>query len=158
MPPRKVVRWRKRVEPIKNEWRLVHYVVKAKVEGRTGKGLLVNDLYRDKRLLFKANLPFKKVGTVGDFWEAGMTKKALWRQIVDRERQIGEGLEDGRIRHLAHFVHAWFDGDVPLKRVERAFGYWHDEPVVREWADRLAVQVADDCQSASGGSALDRLA
>src|ERR1700722_2541988 len=46
MSPRLVVKWRKRVEPIINEWRLCHYFFKAKVKGRTKKSVLVNDLYR----------------------------------------------------------------------------------------------------------------
>jgi hypothetical protein len=49
MPPRSVVKWRKRVEPVKNEWRLCYYVFKAKVKGHTKKVVLVNDLYRHKR-------------------------------------------------------------------------------------------------------------
>lgn len=69
MPPRSVVKWRKRIEPIINEWRLCHYVFKAKVRGRNRKGVWVEDLYAGKRLLFKPNMPFRKVGTIGDFWD-----------------------------------------------------------------------------------------
>jgi hypothetical protein len=32
---------------------------------------------------------------------------------------------------------------VPLKELERSFGYWHDEPAVREWADRLMAEDPD---------------
>jgi hypothetical protein len=93
--------------------------------GYSGRGVC---LYAKKRLLFKANLDFKKYGTIGDFWEPGKSKKTLWQQIKDREKRIGEGLDDWSIRRLAKHVHGWFDGDVPLKEIERAFGYWHDEP------------------------------
>jgi hypothetical protein len=98
MPPRSVVKWRKRVEEIKKEWRLCHYVFKAKVRGRNKKGILVDDLYRGKRLLFRANMPFKKVGTIGDFWEGGKSKKKRWDEIKAIEKKIGEGLEKPNVR------------------------------------------------------------
>jgi hypothetical protein len=142
MPDRKQVKWRKRVEAIKNEWYYAHYISKAKVAGHV-KGKRVDDLYSKKRLLFKANLDMKKYGTIGDFWERGKTKKTLWQQIKDRERRIGEGLEDWSIRRLAKHVHDMLDGDVPLREIERSFGYWHDEPAVREWADRLMAEDPD---------------
>ena len=75
MPSRQVVKWRKRVEPIKKEWRLCHYIFKAKISGHNKKGNFVKDLYRSKRLLFLAKLKFKKVGTIGAFWGAGQKQK-----------------------------------------------------------------------------------
>ena len=44
---------------------------------------------------------------------------------------------------MAKHVYEVFGGDVSLKEIERAFGYWHDEPAVREWADRLMVEDPD---------------
>jgi hypothetical protein len=84
-----------------------------------------------------------KYGTIGDFWEPGKTKKTLWQEIKDRKKRIGEGLEDWRIRRLAKHVHEMFGGDVPLKELERSFGYWSDELVVREWADRPMAEDLD---------------
>lgn len=136
MPDRNLVRWRKRVEPIKNHWHLAHYITKAKV-GKTIDGKVVQDVYGKKRLLFKANLNMKKYGIIGQFWEPGVSKKKLWQQVIDRERRISEGLEDVRIQRLARHVHWMLDGYWSLKHIERSFGYWHDEPVVQEWANRL---------------------
>ena len=137
MPSRKLVKWRKRVEPIINEWRLAHYVVKAKVKGRTKKGKLVNDLYRHKRLLFKPNLPFRKVGTIGDFWEQGKSKTKIWDDIKATEKRIAEGLEDPDVERLAEYVHDWIGGYYPLAQVRRSFGYWADTPAIRDWINSL---------------------
>ncbi len=63
MPSRKAVKWRKRVEPIRNELRLCYYVVKAMIGGYNKQGVWLNDLHGQKRLLFHPNMPFKKVGT-----------------------------------------------------------------------------------------------
>jgi hypothetical protein len=75
MPPWSVVKWRKRVEQIKNEWRLCHSVFKAKAKGRTKKGVLVNDLYRHKRLLFLPKMPFKKVAPSVTFGKAARARR-----------------------------------------------------------------------------------
>jgi hypothetical protein len=137
MPPRSVVKWRKRVEEIKKEWRLCHYVFKAKVRGRNKKGILVDDLYRGKRLLFRANMPFKKVGTIGDFWEGGKSKKKRWDEIKAIEKKIGEGLEKPNVRRLAEYVYDLIGGYISLKNIERSFGAEADSPVVEEWLERL---------------------
>ncbi len=142
MPPRKEVKWRKRVERIKNQWYYPHYITKAKV-ARTINGKRIEDFYAKKRLLFKTNLDFKKCGTIGDFWKPGKTKKTLWQEIKDREKRIGEGLKDWRIRRLAKHVYEMFGGDVPLKELERSFGYWSGEPAVWQWADRLMAEDTD---------------
>jgi hypothetical protein len=145
MPPRSVVKWRKWIEPIINEWRLCHYVFKAKIKGRNKKGVLVEDLYRDKRLLFKANLRFRKVGVIGDFWEQGKSKKKLWDEIKAIEKRIGEGLEKPNVKRLAEYVHDLIDGYVPLKDIERSFGFDADGPAVQEWIERLlATEWADE--------------
>jgi hypothetical protein len=137
MPSRKVVKWRKRVEPITKEWRLCYYVFKAKASGRNKHGVMVNDLYRHKRLLFLPNLPFKKVGTIGDFWERGKSKKKLWDEIKAIEKRIAEGLEKPNVKRLAEYVHDLIGGYFPLKEIERSFGLDADEPVVQDWIDRL---------------------
>lgn len=145
MPSRKLVKYRKRVEPIKKEWRLCHYIVKAKIKGYNKQGIMVDDLYRHKRLLFLAKLKFKKVGTIGDFWEQGKNKKKLWDDIKAIEKRIGEGLEDRNVRRLAEHVHDMIGGYIPLTDIERSFGYWSDEPFVQDWIDRLlATEWADE--------------
>lgn len=134
MPSRATVRWRKRVEPIKNEWYYCHYITKAKVSGYIN-GLRIADLYMRKRRLFKANQELKKYGVIGDFWER--SKKRLWQEIKDKEKRIGEGLENPNVKRLAKHVHDMFGGDVPLKDIERSFGYWSEEAYVQDWIDRL---------------------
>lgn len=137
MPSRTVVKWRKRVEPIKNEWRLCHYVVKAKVKGRNKIGVVVDDLYWAKRLLFKAKMPFRKVGIIGDFWEQGKSKSKLWNDIKTIEKKISDGLEKPNVKRLAAYVHDFIGGYFPLQQVERSISHDADEPVVQEWIERL---------------------
>jgi hypothetical protein len=137
MPSRKVVKWRKRVEPIKKEWRLCHYVVKAKIKGRNKKGIMAEDLYRDKRLLFLAKLKFRKVGTIGDFWEGGRSKKKMWKEIKAIEKQIGEGLEKPNVKRLCEYVYDFLGGCVPLKHIERSYGYDAEGPAVQDWIESL---------------------
>ena len=147
MPSRKVVQWRKRVEAIKKEWRLCHYVVKAKVRGYNKKGIMVADLYGRKRLLFLAKMPVRKIGTIGDFWEGGKSKTKMWDEIKAIEKQIGEGMEKPHIKQLAEYVHDMIGGYVPLKIIERNFGYSADEDSVQEWIDRL---LADEWAEVEG--------
>lgn len=137
MPSRQVVKWRKRIEPIIREWRLCHYIFKAKVKGHNRKGVLVDDLYRDKRLLFKPNMPFRKVGTIGEFWEAGKSKTKMWNEIKAVEKRIGEGLAKPNVKRLAKYVHEYIDGHIPLEKIERSFGYSAESDSVQDWIDRL---------------------
>jgi len=144
MPPRSEVMWRKRVEPIESQWYLAYYVVKAKIAGRTKKGRMVKDLYRPKRLLFKPHLGFRKVGTIGEFWEQGKSKTKLWQEIVDTEKRIAEGLEDGDVRRLIDHVHCMLGESVPKKTIERGIGSSWSEPPVQDWIDRLIAVNWDD--------------
>lgn len=91
MPSRSVVKWRKRVEEIKNEWRLCHYVVKAKVRGRNKHGVMVDDLYRYKRLLFHPKMPFKKVGTVSDFGSKARARRSCGRKYRPSRSGLAKG-------------------------------------------------------------------
>jgi hypothetical protein len=150
MPPRSVVKWRKRIEPIKNEWRLCHYVFKAKVKGRNKQGNVVNDLYRHKRLLFLPKMPFKKVGTIGDFWEQGKSKKKLWDEIKAIEKKIGEGLEKPNVKRLCQYVYDMLPG-VTLKEIERSFGLDADGAAVQDWIESLlAGEWADEDADVDG--------
>jgi hypothetical protein len=137
MPPRSLVKWRKRVEPIVNEWRLCHYVFKAKVKGYNKRGVLVDDLYGAKRLLFKPNMPFKKVGTIGDFWEQGKCKTKVWGDIKAIEKRIGDGLDRPNVRRLCGYVYELICGSVPLREIERSFGLNAGERAVQDWVGSL---------------------
>jgi len=137
MPSRKVVQWRKRVEDIKKEWRLCHYVVKAKVKGYNKQGVFKTDLYGAKRLLFKPNMPFRKVGTIGDFWERDKSKTKMWDDIKTIAKRIGDGLEKPNVKRLAEYVYDYLNGHVPLKRIERSFGHDADGPAVQDWIRSL---------------------
>lgn len=137
MPSRSLVQWRKRVEPVKNEWRLCRYIFKAKVQGYNKKGVLVKDLYRSKRLLFKAKMPFKKVGFIGDFWEQGKNKKKLWDDIKDIEKRIAEGLERPNVKRLCKYVYELLGETVPLKQIERSYGHDDNSRAVSNWIETL---------------------
>ena len=119
MPSRKLLRWRKRVEPIKNEFRLAHYLTKAKISGYI-KGRQVADFHRTKRLLFKTNRAWKKYGVIGAFWER--PKKKLWQEIRDIEKKIAEGLEQPNVKQYAKFLFDLVGGYVPLRQIERSIG------------------------------------
>ena len=134
MPSRKVVMWRKCIQPIENEWRYAHYITKAKIKGRI-RGRLVNDLHARKRRLFKPKLGLKKYGEIGSFWER--PKKELWQEIRDIEKRIAEGLGNPNIKKLAHHVYDMLGEYVPLKTIERNYGYWSDIPAIKDWADTL---------------------
>ena len=137
MPSRTLAKWRKRIEPIKNEWRLVHYMFKAKLMGHSKKGDLVDDLYAKKRLLFKPHLKFKKAGTIGDFWEHGKSKKKLWNDIKAIEKRIGEGLEMPNVKRLCEHVHHLLGECVPIEKIERALGSHARWPAIQNWIDEL---------------------
>lgn len=149
MPDRPRVQWRKRVEPIRNEWFYCHYIAKAKVSGHI-RGREVKDLYAKKRLLFKTNLKLKKYGVIGNFWER--PKRKLWDEIRETEKRIGEGLEKPNVKRLAKYVYEEFLGPTPnlsLKDFERAFGYWPDSEGVQNWIDSLlAGKWAENCSDA----------
>ena len=123
------------MEEIENEWYYAHYMTKAKVAGFV-KGRRITDLYAKKRLLFKANLGFKKYGVIGDFWEPGKTKKGLWDEIKTREKRIADGLEDYDVKRAAKYVHEFVGEAVPLEDIMRSFGYWSESPGVRRWVEK----------------------
>jgi hypothetical protein len=99
--------------------------------------VLVNDLYRHKRLLFKANMPFRKVGTIGDFWEQGKSKTKMWDDIKAIEKQIGEGLEKPNVKRLCKYVFDLLGGTVSLKQIERSYGLDADGRAVQDWIESL---------------------
>jgi hypothetical protein len=111
-----------KIEAIRKSLWYARYIVKAKVEGIVG-GRVVKDLYAPKRLLFKPNLGFNKVGYIGNFW-ATKSKAKLWDDIRERERQIAEGLELPGVREKAREIWELVSACVPLRVVERNFGYF----------------------------------
>jgi hypothetical protein len=138
MPPRSVVKWRLRIEPIKKEWRLLYYVSKAKIRGRV-RGKFVEDMHARKRLLLKPSLGLRKFGTVGDFWEPGKSKAVLWDEIKEIEAKIADGLETPHIHELLDHVENLV-GNYPgfsRKKLERSFGHSAKTPAIRNWIDWL---------------------
>lgn len=137
MPPRSVANWRSRPERIKSLGKLANYIFKAKVSGFDENGNWVADLHAPKRLLFIAKLPFKKVGSIGKFWESGMSVPKFWDQLKAKEEKKRIGLMDSDIRHLCRYVFELFDGHVPRAAIERQFGLNAESHVLREWIEKL---------------------
>ncbi|MBL4886288.1 MAG: hypothetical protein JKY95_17380 [Planctomycetaceae bacterium] len=126
--------WHKHIDKINSTYyHYVRYIFKAKVKG-FWKGKPVEDKWKHKRLLFKKNLSFKKVGTIGKFWMK--PKKVLWQQVKDVEKRIGEGLEQAGMEELVVHV-AELTGE-PIKDVERTLGYYSDESTIKEWIETIA--------------------
>ncbi len=148
MPARDVIGWHKCLQRINPDrtWQLAHYVTKAKVAGYLD-GRPVADYYASKRRLFKPRLGLHKTGFIGGFWVN--PKAAIWRTVVEREKQIAEGLERPHIRQLAEHVYEMLGGTVPLARIERSFGFRADSEPVRRWVARL-VAGEDGYESAHG--------
>ena len=151
MPPRSLVQWRKRVEPIKHEVRLCYYIFKSKLRGTNEKGVFLEDLYGSKRLLFKASMPFKKVGTIGDFWEQGKSKAKLWNEIIAIEQGIAEGSDKPNVERLAKHVYELLGRCVPLKQIQRSYRFWHDSDGVQNWIQNLTAEEWNGEESISDG-------
>jgi hypothetical protein len=136
--------WHMKLQPVTDDWQLVHYVSKAKIAGCV-KGVKVDDYYKNKRLLFSSNLKLKKYGTIGDFWER--PKAALWQDVKDKEARIADGLKNPDVRRLARHVHDLLGGYVPLKDIERNYGYNADDPMIRDWIKRAFYPDKNDAES-----------
>lgn len=119
MPDRSAVKWHKHIKAIDDQYGYSRYMTKAKIKGYVN-GKLVDDLYQNKRLMFRPHLKLRKVGTVGKFWLKSKAK--LWQDIRDVEQKISDGLEKPNVRRLAKYLHELVDGYVPLKQIERNFG------------------------------------
>ena len=147
MPPRSKYRWRKRIERIKNQYRLANYVVKSKVPGVNRNGLYVKDLYREKRLLFCENIGFKKIGTIGDFWEGGTNKKKMWKEIQGIEKKIDLARRDNNVLAAAKYIHEMIGDDFryPLKKIERSYLFFSDTEAVQRLIRRIASESENPC-------------
>ncbi len=136
LPSRKLGRWHKNIKPVeKSDWRLLHYISKAKTAGETKSGKYVKDLYRRKRLLFKPGLGIRKHGTIGAFWVKG--KEAIWNDIKAKEKRIAEGLEQPNVKRLAQHAYEFVGGAVSLRKIERSFGYYWDSPSTQNWIEQV---------------------
>lgn len=144
LPNRTLGRWHKNLEPIDgSDWRLLHYITKAKTPGKTKNGQFVNDLYRKKRLLFKSGLGIRKHGTIGLFWIK--TKEIIWSDVKATEKRIAEGLDQRNVKRLAEHAYDFVNGAVELTQIERHFGYFSKSPGIQNWI----VQVFGDDRRAS---------
>ena len=141
----------RRQEPQADEAALHHYVFKAKVKGYDRRGVFRTDLHRAKRLLFKANMPFRKVGTIGDFWEQGKSKAKMWDDIKASEQRIGDGLAKPNVKRLCKYIHDYLGGMVPLQRIERSYGYDADGPAAQDWIRSLLAGEWADNDAAEDG-------
>ena len=144
LPSRKLGRWHKNINPIVgSDWRILHYITKAKTRGKTKSGANVSDLYVKKRLMFKPRLGIKKVGNIGQFWIK--PKDEIWSDVVAKEKRIADGLEQPNVKKLAQYAFEFIQGYVPLREIERNFGYDWDSPAIQNWIK----QVFGDENSAS---------
>lgn len=101
----------------------VRYMVKAKT-AKYKHGILVNeDRWAKKRVLFRPELRIRKYGWIGDFLPAGKNKDALWKEIIEHERRISEGLKEPGADEYAAELHELVEGYVPLGKIRRSVGY-----------------------------------
>lgn len=134
LPGQKRAGWHKSIRPVKDDWQLANYVVKAKIGGYVKKRW-VDDYYANKRLLFVTGLPFNKVGEVGGFWVKPKSK--MWDSIKAVEERIDAGLKEPNIVRLVYHAHDLIDGYFPLGDIERSFGYASDSPAIQQWIEQL---------------------
>lgn len=136
LPSRAIGRWHKSLRQVKkSDWRLVHYLGKAKLGGNTKSGKFLTDLYRKKRLLFVKKLRIRKLGTIGKFWVK--PKAEIWKKIVEHEKRIGDGLEKPKVKEIAKYAYDFLGGTVPLKTIERNYGLFWDSDGVQDWIEQV---------------------
>lgn len=136
MPPRSEVGWHKNIKAVDNRWWLPFYITKAKIKGKF-KGKTVPDKYASKRLLFQSKTQLRKHGTIGKFWIKSIAQ--LWKEVQLVEQRIANGLQDQRVKELAKYVYDLVQGYVPLKQIERNYGYHADSSVVQDWISSLKI-------------------
>jgi hypothetical protein len=146
MPSQNVIGWHNRPQRIKpgETWELAHYVTKAKKPGYVN-GRLVDDYYASKRILFKPKLGLHKHYAIGPFWVK--PKAAIWTDIRAKEKRIADGLEQPGVRKLVDFIYELLDRTMPLKGIERAFGFHADSEPVKRWVEQLIADDAKGCES-----------
>lgn len=158
LPERKAVNgWHKKIEAIKkNDYRLIAYICKAKISGKTMNERQVEDLHRDKRLLFKKNLGIKKHGFIGKFWAKPV--KDILKEQREKEARIAYGMGDKDIMCLRDHIYEGILGknynkliktktlsEKPLAydswiNITRLLAIKHDCPVQRNWIENLKAE------------------
>jgi hypothetical protein len=139
MPPRRSIKWRKRIEAIRDEWRLINYVFKAKISGKLRNGRRTIDLHAAKRYLFQSNLGLRKVGTIGRFWVKSGGKSNIWKDVKKVEQRIADGLASRKVRTAIANAVDMFGESVSRKRIERSMAYWSTHPTIDAWLQPTAV-------------------
>jgi hypothetical protein len=127
--------WHTRIEPIENPFCWVRYILKSKAIGERN-GRIVQDLYAEKRLLFRPNLGIDKVGYFGGFWVK--PKQGMWKAIASNEKKIADGLKrKGVPKLLGYLLNDFFGGQIPEKELKRLLGTNAGQKWVKEWANKL---------------------
>lgn len=135
IPKREQPRWHKRVQAIDDDpWYLLYYVTKAKISC-TLNGKLVDDLYRDKRLLFRSGLGLRKYGTIGPFWQP--SKKKIWDEVCEENKGIAEGMKQPFMKQLVEAALDLVSPSFTRKQVERRLGFFAHTTAVKNWVDQL---------------------
>jgi hypothetical protein len=151
MPARSELGWHKSIQRVTSDWRLAHYITKAKVPGWVG-GKWVEDIYAPKRLLFKRGFHLVKSNTIGPFWQR-RRKEDLWQEIRDKEKRISEGLNRPGIRAVVRYVFDLLDGTVCRRKIERSFSYHAQSAAVRHWIESLLAEADGGSKPVGGGCA-----
>jgi hypothetical protein len=129
----------KHVKPIKNPWGYICYILKAKVGGFNKQGRRVADKWADERIMFRSKLGIKKVATVGKFFVK--SKAALWNDIKEQERTIGDNLARPEIAGLVDFLYNnYFGRQIDRKDIERRVGLHADGEPIQRWAAKVEAQ------------------
>jgi hypothetical protein len=98
--------------------------------------LKLGESHRDKILLFRPELGFRRFGLAGHFLPPGISKKELEKRISTRERRISEGCSLFGNVSIAQYV-ARFLG-VPDKRILRLIGESPYDPSWEKWLESMA--------------------
>lgn len=141
------VRFHRHVRPIKNEWGYICYILKAKVGGFNKQGRWVADKWADERIMFRSKLGIKKVGTVGKFFVK--SKAAIWANIKEQERRIGDNLQRPEIAGLVDYLYNKFFGrQIARKDIERSVGLHADGEPIKQWAAKVEAKRKAEYQQA----------
>ena len=152
LPNRKFIGgWHKKIQQIdEDDFWLMHYVSKAKLTITTKKGEIIEDIYKNKRLLFKKRLGIKKHGSIGEFWFKPI-KKILKNQRL-KETKIAYGKNDIDVMCYRDYIYEGviggsyddktetFFANKARDRLTRNLSYNHDDPVQKKRIDNLKAE------------------
>jgi hypothetical protein len=102
------------IQRIRSTVNLAYYVAKA------------GHRHERKRLLFAPHITLNKHGTIGAFW--GKPKKALWQEIIARERKVSALRHDPTIRMVTDYLYALVGGATKWQRILRQFATRQPHP------------------------------